>query len=244
MGFLSGFIDLLFPPKCVFCRRVLKQGEAQMCEACKKDLPCFEGAEVSRRGDFFDECVSPLIYEGAVRESLIRFKFNGMTNYAGCYGSILADCIRHNLAGKYDIITWVPLSAKRMKRRGYDQLSACAAAALWSCRTLRSKHSGSRATFRTVEYRRGGEAPGKRKRSLRGQRRRFGRGKASAPYRRYRHYPRDTFRMRESASYGGRGQSRMRRARREQKINFQTEHPVLHKRIFRRIRMFFARDMA
>ncbi|MDR1217501.1 MAG: ComF family protein, partial [Oscillospiraceae bacterium] len=36
-------------------------------------------------------------------------------------GAVLADCIRRNLAGRYDIISWIPLSELRAKKRGYDQ---------------------------------------------------------------------------------------------------------------------------
>jgi ComF family protein len=65
--------------------------------------------------------VSPLYYEGRVRESILRFKFNDATFYADIYGQLLSECVREHLAGTYDLITWVPLSEKRLKKRGYDQ---------------------------------------------------------------------------------------------------------------------------
>ena len=33
----------------------------------------------------------------------------------------MADSIRKELAGEYDLITWIPVSEKRRKERGYDQ---------------------------------------------------------------------------------------------------------------------------
>ena len=66
-------------------------------------------------------CVSPLYYTGRVRESILRYKFKEATNYAKPYGKLVADCVRENLAGRYDLITWVPLSRERYKERGYDQ---------------------------------------------------------------------------------------------------------------------------
>lgn len=120
MGIFSGILDLLFPPRCAFCRRVLKPGEKGICAVCGETLPRTKnGGEQS--GDFFSACVSPLFYEGKVRDSILRFKFHDATQYADIYGRFMADCIRDNLKGRYDIITWVPLSKARLKKRGYDQ---------------------------------------------------------------------------------------------------------------------------
>ena len=120
MGIVSGFLDLLFPPRCVFCRRFLRDGRESVCPECQKSLPyTAHGGE--QHGDHFSVCVAPLYYEGTVRESLLRFKFKDATAYADTYGRLLADCIRENLSGRYDLISWVPLSKGRLKERGYDQ---------------------------------------------------------------------------------------------------------------------------
>ena len=126
MGFLSSVLDFLFPPKCMFCRKVLPVGQRGCCSICKQkliqDLP-------PRRGVNFTTCYAPMIYEGTVRDALIRFKFRDRPGYATELGKILADCIRENLSGQYDIITWVPVSEKRLKQRGYDQAMLLAMAA-------------------------------------------------------------------------------------------------------------------
>jgi ComF family protein len=121
MGIFADILDLLFPPKCIFCGRLLLKGTECLCEKCVAGLPFTKGAQVSQKGDFFDECVSPFLYEGDVRKSILRFKFKGATAYADCYGRMMAECVREHLSGKYDLITWVPLSTKRAKDRGYDQ---------------------------------------------------------------------------------------------------------------------------
>jgi ComF family protein len=121
MGILSTVLDLFFPPKCMFCGKFLQKGTDCLCENCAGELPFTRGAQISQKGDFYDECVSPLLYEGNVRKSILRFKFKGATAYADCYGKLMAECIREHLSGKYDLITWVPLSVKRAKDRGYDQ---------------------------------------------------------------------------------------------------------------------------
>ena len=128
MGILSAFLDILFPPRCVFCRSFLRGGEKLICDKCADALP-YTGAGDGKTGDFFTVCEAPLFYEGTVRDSLLRFKFKGATTYSKAYGALLAACIRERLSGKYDLISWVPLSSKRLKERGYDQSMLLAMAA-------------------------------------------------------------------------------------------------------------------
>jgi len=91
-----------------------------MCKKCSESISRTHGSG-AQSGDFFSTCVSPLYYENNVRDAILRFKFNDATVYAQLFGEFLADSIRENLKGGYDIITWVPLSRKRLKKRGYDQ---------------------------------------------------------------------------------------------------------------------------
>jgi len=120
MGIFSGLLDILFPPRCVFCHKFLKSGRKKTCSHCETALPFTENGG-GKHGDFFSLCVSPLYYEGDVRESLLRFKFKEATGYSEVYGKLLAQCIRENLSNRYDLISWVPLSSRRLKERGYDQ---------------------------------------------------------------------------------------------------------------------------
>jgi len=120
MGFISSFLDLLFPPKCVFCSRVLDKTDEGWCDRCTESLP-FTDNYGRQDGEAFDFCVSPLYYTGVVRRSILRYKFRGASQYADVYGKFLAGCIRENPDIEYDIISWVPLSDKRERSRGYDQ---------------------------------------------------------------------------------------------------------------------------
>lgn len=125
---ISGLLDLLFPPKCAFCRRLVKSNNNLLCPACRANLPYTEDGG-AQHGDFFRLCVSALYYEDRVREALLRYKFQGSSGYAGTFGRLLADCIRAELRGQYDLISWVPLSRERLRERGYDQAMLLAQAA-------------------------------------------------------------------------------------------------------------------
>ena len=126
---LGALLDLLFPPRCVFCRRLLHRGEEGICPRCQQELPWALGAEAEQTGEFFSLCASPLWYQDQVRASLHRYKFKGVRGYSRTYGRLVAQCVQDHLAGRYDLITWVPLSRARLRQRGYDQAMLLASAA-------------------------------------------------------------------------------------------------------------------
>ena len=128
-GPLGVLLDLLFPPKCVFCGKVLDSGEDGLCARCQRDLPWLTDGEAELTGEFFSLCAAPLRYQDKVRDSIRRYKFNGRRGYHKLYGKLVAQCVHDHLAGRYDLITWVPLSRQRKKERGYDQAFLLASAA-------------------------------------------------------------------------------------------------------------------
>ena len=98
-GPLEVLLDLIFPPKCVFCRRLLRKGEEGFCAHCQEHLPWSLGPEAERKVEFVSLCVSPLWYQSEVRESFHRYKFKGVRGYAKVYGRLMAQCVRDHLAG-------------------------------------------------------------------------------------------------------------------------------------------------
>jgi len=113
-------LDLFFPPRCPFCRAILRDYEKTLCGKCRRSLPWVPDAAQCQSFRHIDRCLSPLYYSGDVRSSLLRYKFGALSVYARPYGAILTDCLRNNEVA-CDVITWVPISAKRLRKRGYDQ---------------------------------------------------------------------------------------------------------------------------
>lgn len=118
-GFLSGIVNLLFPPRCIFCEKPLQKGKVGYCGDCSRTLPYTDG--VLKPGENISVCVAPLKYVDTVRKSFHRFKFKGKISYATPYGEIIAEEIRRAVKDKYDLITWIPVSSERRESRGYDQ---------------------------------------------------------------------------------------------------------------------------
>ena len=134
MKLFSSFLDLLFPPKCPFCGRVLDA--PGICDACRKALPWTEGNDALRLGPDDFRCAAPLWYRDLAREGLHRFKFQGMSSAATPLGELIAQCAAEHFAGEFDTVTWVPVSPRRLRQRGYDQarLLAESACRLWNTR--------------------------------------------------------------------------------------------------------------
>lgn len=147
-------LDLLFPPKCAFCG---EHGVHGICEVCEKMLPWCDTPLHERAG--IGTCVAPLRYEGAVRESLLRFKFRGGRGNAEGYGKILAQCVAEHFGGEFDMVTYVPVSEKRRRERGYDQtfLLARETCRAWDISPVtilrKTRHTRAQSALKTPEER-------------------------------------------------------------------------------------------
>ena len=124
-------LNLLFPPKCPFCGRVMEQ--AGICPDCEKNLPWTEGNEALHECEGHIRCAAPLWYEDAVRDGILRLKFQGASAAAVPLGELVARCAAEHFSGEFDTVTWVPVSRRRLRKRGYDQsrLLAEQACRLW-----------------------------------------------------------------------------------------------------------------
>ena len=112
---MGGLMDLFFPRKCPFCGT--PTGKKLLCDACKNSLPwCDEERTVGSL-----RVTAPLYYEDGVRQAVHDLKFRGMTGGLDCFGQMMAQCAAERYSGEFDAITWVPVSKKRLKKRGFDQ---------------------------------------------------------------------------------------------------------------------------
>lgn len=120
MKLSSLLLDLLYPRKCPFCQHLV-EGDALLCPDCQRTLPWLTEQAAERTPEFVRLCVSPLRYRGPVADSIHRYKFSGRRSYSHAYGMLMAQCVKDHFTQPFDVITWAPLSKKRLKQRGYDQ---------------------------------------------------------------------------------------------------------------------------
>lgn len=126
MRIFHWIMELLFPPKCVLCRKILEKDESDFCRGCRVDNP--ECSTYRRKFVFLDGWAAVWYYEGMARESILRYKFRGFRSYAPCYGRMLAMKLTQEYPEGFDLLTWVPISPQRLRERGFDQVELFAEA--------------------------------------------------------------------------------------------------------------------
>ena len=117
--------EWLFPRKCVLCRSILSKEETDLCRSCRTDQPEYHYGK--KKVLHIADLTALWRYEGQVRKSLHRYKFGNARHYAPAYGRLLAMRIQRDLP-RAEVVTWVPVSAKRRRSRGYDQVELLAKA--------------------------------------------------------------------------------------------------------------------
>lgn len=112
----DNLLGVFFPRKCPFCGKLT--GKTLLCETCGAALP---RCEEIRQGADFGRCTAPLYYEGPVRDAILAFKFKAKLGGLDAFGRLMAQTAAERYSGEFDAITWVPVSKKRLKKRGFDQ---------------------------------------------------------------------------------------------------------------------------
>ncbi len=121
---LSGIWNLLFPPKCIFCRKILKRNETDLCHSCRTQAPEF--TKPKRNITFVAQWTAVWYYSDSVRSSILRYKFHNARSYACAYGRSLAMKLLQEMQGSWDVLSYIPISPLRRFFRGYDQVELLA----------------------------------------------------------------------------------------------------------------------
>ncbi|WP_026506892.1 ComF family protein [Butyrivibrio sp. MC2013] len=132
-------VSLLFPRRCPYCDEVLRPG-LYYHESCRNKAdyadnystciqcgrPLFysddEYCRVCKGKDFyFDKGYSLYVYK-AVSPGIYRLKYAGRREYADVYAMDMVRCLGERIDSlDADLIVPVPLHARRMRTRGYNQ---------------------------------------------------------------------------------------------------------------------------
>ncbi len=123
MSLWSRISDLLFPAKCVLCRRILQKDQLDLCHDCRIHAPEYAS---HTRYPYLETLTAVWYYEDKVRKSILGYKFGNRRHYADCYGRMLAMALSKQSLTDFDILTWIPISKARLKKRGFDQVQLLA----------------------------------------------------------------------------------------------------------------------
>lgn len=117
---------LLFPSKCVLCKKLLLPEETDLCHSCREHMPVFSKEKINF--SFIARWTAVWYYKDDVRASLLRYKFYHRRSYVSCYARLLAMQLQKENLHQPDLLVWVPISFRRKLKRGFDQVELLAAA--------------------------------------------------------------------------------------------------------------------
>lgn len=139
-GIWEELLRLVYPPKCVFCGTLLEREEQDACKACLAELPWTDESSAVRTGRAFSRCVSPFFLTGKVHQALGDYKYHQRESYGVCFGRWMGVCARRCRSDPFDLVTWVPVSRRRLRERGFDQcrLLAVQVAKVYGMRPVRT----------------------------------------------------------------------------------------------------------
>ena len=122
---LKRLLNLIFPPKCIFCNKILDLNtDIYICKECYSAIVFKEGGNIkSGTGhDYFDSIVCVCEYKGIVKDAIKRFKFSNKPAYYRTFAGLLVSKIKEMTDYQlFDIIISVPLHPIRERARGYNQ---------------------------------------------------------------------------------------------------------------------------
>ncbi|WP_342379035.1 double zinc ribbon domain-containing protein [Myxococcus stipitatus] len=142
---LKALLDVLYPPACIACARVLPGPGAFFCEACDtavERLPpaccrtcaepgAFPGATCPRcraSPPPFSRAWAPFAHEGPVSRAIHRFKYEDRPELAAPLARLLAAEAQRFLAHAPTLVVALPLHTRRYHARKYDQAQLLAGA--------------------------------------------------------------------------------------------------------------------
>lgn len=139
-------VDSIYPRRCTFCDCVLGRKERYLCKTCRNKIPspiteprcktcgkplrCEEKEycyDCDQRIQSYEAGIGIFLYQGIMKEAVMRFKFQGRKEYGMFLGKLMnlyaADFIKNIHP---DMIVPVPIHRKKQSRRGYNQAEVLA----------------------------------------------------------------------------------------------------------------------
>ncbi len=122
---MLGFIlRLIYPPKCIFCGRLLPPGsEYEACGNCMGEIRTIPSA-YREFGDipYVDGVLCACVYGGNVKKAITKFKYYNRPSYHRFFARLICRNLREiEEAPSFDMVLSVPLHSSRMRSRGYNQ---------------------------------------------------------------------------------------------------------------------------
>lgn len=129
---INHLLDILYPQTCLGCDELLVMGEEVLCTVCRHELPLTNHHLVAENDSYkrlagrlpLERVMSMLIFEkgGLVQKIIHQLKYEGHQEVGILLGNWYAELVKDHLE-HIDQILPVPLHPKRLKERGYNQVT-------------------------------------------------------------------------------------------------------------------------
>ena len=132
--FFKGLVSAVFPNTCAACHTIIDENEflcdycmamLEDCGAYKMCIKCGLPKEECRcKKDvyFFDGVISAFFRETTAKNAMYDFKFRKNERVSRYFAERMALSVKQNYSDiNFDFVTFVPMSNKAKKKRGYNQ---------------------------------------------------------------------------------------------------------------------------
>ncbi|WP_313806649.1 ComF family protein [Flavobacterium sp.] len=134
MNALKNLLNLLFPNLCNGCKTLLLSNEKTICLRCRHELPYTNHLQQPDNETFKKfygklpvEHASSIVYfqkEGITQQLIHNLKYKGTEEVGHFFGALYAENINQNhILKTVDYIIPVPLHPKKLRERGYNQVT-------------------------------------------------------------------------------------------------------------------------
>lgn len=131
---IKNLIKLLFPSFCSGCSDHLVTNEAFICSRCRHDLPytnhhLVKDNETYKKfyGRLPVEHASSIVYfhkKGIVQQLIHNLKYKGAEEIGAFFGTLYSnELLEVHAVEKFDVVIPVPLHKKKLRKRGYNQVT-------------------------------------------------------------------------------------------------------------------------
>lgn len=118
---LECVLDLVYcgDEKCILCREELYKDKI-ICTTCKSNIKICKDSFNIKVYNKQCRCYSSAYYSGSMMELILKLKYKNSFRAGEVIAEYMKDTIFSNRI-EFDIITYVPMTKKSIKKRGYNQ---------------------------------------------------------------------------------------------------------------------------
>lgn len=118
---IEALLCAVFPQRCIMCRELMPKGD--LCEECQAKISPQErliNIPMGKKSRML-KVYSPHVYTAGYRETIGKFKFEGATHHAVLLARFIYAHTPPEAFADADIITFVPMTRRCIRERGYNQ---------------------------------------------------------------------------------------------------------------------------